>query len=71
MDTEVWRTAAECEDIDMNYELNALDLVQETLVIGGVMFTEENWKERVAAGRENGPGMVERGAFSLCGYDNS
>lgn len=47
VDAEVWRTSAECEDVD------ALDLVQEMPVEGGgVVFTEENWRDRwLQAGR--------------------
>lgn len=53
------------------YELNALDLVQEIPVKGGVRFTKENGRERWAAGRESGTGMVERGAPSGRSYENS
>lgn len=38
VDAEVGGTAAECENIDVNYALNPLDLVQELSVKGGIAF---------------------------------
>lgn len=38
MDPEVLEAVAECEDIDINYLLNPLDLLQEMSVKGGVAF---------------------------------
>jgi len=32
VDAKVWGAMTECEDIDMNYALNPLDLLQEILV---------------------------------------
>ena len=38
MDTKVFGAVTECEDIDMNYALNPLDLHQEISVKGGIAF---------------------------------
>lgn len=38
MDTKVLGAVTECEDIDMNYALNPVDLLQEISVKGEIAF---------------------------------